>query len=119
MKTIELSKPVAGHRGQIKQMRFREPNYMDWSALGEVESPIYHEGSATIQQHPAIIAQYAERCLVDEDISLLNLLGLRDTFAVRDAVLSFFREASEPASSPTSPTSLSSSFVGTPAQSES
>lgn len=116
MKVIELSKPVTGHRGQVKELKFREPNFADWSALGEVESPIYYNGSATLQQHPAIITQYAERCLID-DVAL-DLLGLRDTLAVRDAVLSFFREASEPVSLATSPTSSSSSSDGTSAQSE-
>jgi hypothetical protein len=109
MKELKLSKPVTGARGPVSVLRFREPNFSDWTALGDPEGPLWMgtgEGrSLVIQQFPQIIGQYAEKLLVDEDVNLLSLLGLRDALRLKDLVLGFFREAESPASSDASPTS--------------
>ncbi|KTS30849.1 hypothetical protein NS228_06275 [Methylobacterium indicum] len=92
---IELSRPLTGHT-VIRQLEFREPRWSDVMAVGEcyVWTP-RGDGWNVITPLHDNIRQYAERLIAEGDKPgdpiNLTLLGLEDTFKVRDAIMSFFR----------------------------
>jgi hypothetical protein len=115
-KTIELTEPIKGHRGQpIKAVTLREPKYLDYMELGLPVAWISLESGGFEQEEPSLIQRWIER-LCDCDPNFLPQLNLRDTLALRNAVTSFFREAlnpGEPGPSTNSQESSSSPSAGT------
>lgn len=112
--TIKLSKLLTGHKGPVAQLVFREPLFPDFCKLGEPESIMWQNGIAMVQVHTAVIGQYAEVLLSgDGDPALLDMVGLKDTLKIRDAILGFFRAAGENETSTAAlPTNSSSSSDG-------
>jgi hypothetical protein len=97
-KTVELSEPIQGQRGAIKELRFRAPLFSDYMDLGDPESLIgLNNGEAGFyQEDMKVIGQYIERLVLDFDINFLSRLSLRDALAVKHVILSFFRDATRP-----------------------
>ena len=96
MKTIELTTPINGPRGEIRSLNLRDPKYRDYMQIGlPVQWVSVSEGGGFEQETPALINEWVER-ICEIDPNLLQMLSLRDTLALRDAVLSFFREARMP-----------------------
>jgi hypothetical protein len=95
-KTIELSEPVKSHRGLIKQIRLREPRYGDFMQIGMPTTWVsLADGGGFSQETPSILGAWIER-LADVDPNFLPQVCLRDTLALRGAVLGFFIEAVMP-----------------------
>jgi hypothetical protein len=86
-KTIELSEPVKDHRSMIKKIVLREPQFSDFITLGM----------------PSVWVSLAD----GGGFSLASLC-LRDTLALRGAVLGFFIEAVMPAQTADADQSLAS-----------
>lgn len=96
-KTIQLSSPLAGPNGvKITEITLRDPNFGDFVDLGfPVTYVAVKDGGGFEQETPSIVRDWIER-LYDGDPNFLAFLNLRDTLALRDAVVGFFREAREP-----------------------
>jgi hypothetical protein len=95
-KTIELSEPVKSHRGMIKKIMLREPKYSDFIDLGMPTTWVsLADGGGFSQETPSVLGAWIER-LADIDPNFLGSISLRDTLALRGAVLGFFIEAVTP-----------------------
>jgi hypothetical protein len=97
-KTVVLSSPIQGHRGTIREIRFREPKFEDYMALGDPETLVglSNGGAGFYQDDMQAIRGYIERLAVDVDPNFLALIGLKDTLAIKNTILSFFRDAIRP-----------------------
>jgi hypothetical protein len=97
-KTVVLSSPIQGHRGMIRELKFREPKFEDYMAFGDPETLVglSNGGAAFYQEDMNAIRQYTERLVVDFDINFMSLIGLKDTLAIKNTILSFFRDATRP-----------------------
>jgi hypothetical protein len=91
-KTIELTEPLKDHRGIIKKIVLREPQYSDFNDLGMPAQWVsLANGAGFLQETPAVLGQWIER-LADVDPNCLPQLCLTDTLGLRSAVLGFFIE---------------------------
>jgi hypothetical protein len=96
-KTVQLSSPLAGPNGvKITSITLRDPNFGDFVDLGFPVTYVAVRGGGGFEQEtPSVIRDWIER-LYDGDPNFLAFLNLRDTLALRDAVVDFFREARAP-----------------------
>jgi hypothetical protein len=94
-KTVELTQSIKGHRGQITKISLREPKYGDFMDLGMPTTWVSLEKGGFSSETASVIGQWIER-LADCDPNFLQQLSLRDTLALRGAVLNFFIEAALP-----------------------
>jgi len=93
--TIALKKTVLWHDQQVREIVIKEPtggmlmkhgNAVTWSQSSG--------GNMLSVEDPDIIRAYVEGCIAHEGgAHIVNLLGLEDAFAVRDAVVNFFTAA--------------------------
>jgi len=89
-KTIDLNEPLKDHRGVIKKIVLREPKYSDFIDLGMPTTWVsLSDGGGFSQETPSVLGAWIER-LADIDPNFLGSLCLRDTLALRGAVLGFF-----------------------------
>ena len=97
MKQIKLEKPIDGQNGQkIETIALRPPRYGDYIDIGLPSTfVVLKDGGGFEQETPTVIRDWIER-LWDGDPNFLYGLSLRDTLALRDAVIDFFREARAP-----------------------
>jgi hypothetical protein len=120
-KTVILSSPIQGQRGTIRELKFREPKFEDYMAFGDPETLVglSNGGAGFYQEDMAAIRQYTERLIIDFDINFLPLIGLKDTLAIKNTILSFFRDAIRPgiATEPSGSGSQEPSFSDTDSQS--
>lgn len=90
--SVPLEGSITTHQGPVSTLTLREPMYDDIMGVGHPYTVHEAEGgqSVVIYDHAAI-RHYAEAC-VQAPVTALHLsqLGMRDTFALRRAVLSFF-----------------------------
>lgn len=90
--TVPLEGTITTPQGTVSALTLREPMYDDIMGVGHPYTVHEAEGgqSVVIYDHAAI-RHYAEAC-VQAPVSALHLsqLGMRDTFALRRAVLGFF-----------------------------
>jgi hypothetical protein len=95
-KTVELTEPIRSHRGVIKKIVLREPKYSDFIDLGMPTTWVsLADGGGFSQETPSVLGAWIER-LADIDCNFLPQVCLRDTLALRGAVLGFFIEAVMP-----------------------
>lgn len=91
---VKLRKPYQGHRGMVRELKFRAPVYRDIMALGEpgllVQTP---DGSRFVQESIGVIDEYAKRLLVDEDAMLMEQASTVDALAIKEAIQGFFHSA--------------------------
>ncbi len=93
-KTVKLSAPILFHEKRITELTFGEPKWQDVEELGAPDQMMRASGMLSIATLPAVISKYAERTIQPmENFPLLLMLPLRDTLAVHEAVLDFFKEA--------------------------
>lgn len=93
-KTVELKSPVLWHDRTIRSITLREPRWPDVEALGYPSEILQSGETLSMATFPSVIAAYAARCMQPpDDAHALALLGLADTLALHEVVLSFFREA--------------------------
>ena len=100
MKTVTLSKPLLG--GKVTKFSFREPRFEDFMLLGDPRVPISsgEEDKVFMRPIPSTVNSYAERLLSDEDDpAIMARASLRDTLAIQEAIIGFFRDAETPAKS--------------------
>jgi hypothetical protein len=116
MKTVSLSQAYTTHTGEEKSLTLREPKFNDVMALGEPVATGWMAGGVVVRNiNYECVLGYAERLVQKPwDPALLGGLNVRDTQAVVEAIIGFFRP---PETSPDEPTSSSSSSAGTPAPS--
>lgn len=120
MASIKLSAPIDGQGQKITEIEMREPRYGDYMELGAPFVWIYVDGGGFEQETSSITRAWVER-LCDIDPNFLHNLNLKDTLALRNAVMRFFREAQEvrePKKSTGSPGTSSSDSDGTPGPSK-
>lgn len=100
-KTIILSSPIEGHRGLIRELKFREPRFEDYMTFGDPETLVglSNGGGAFYQEDMNAIRAYTERLLIDFDPNFLPRIGLKDTLQIKNTILSFFRDAIRPETS--------------------
>lgn len=95
--TVNLTQPIKGHgRQEITKIVLREPKYGDFIDLGMPTTWVSLEKGGFSSETPQLLGQWIER-LADIDPNFLAQLSLRDTLALRGAVLNFFIEAAFPA----------------------
>jgi hypothetical protein len=116
MKTVDLSQAYTTHAGEEKSLTLREPKFNDIMALGEPVASGWMPGGVVVRNvNYECVQGYAERLVQKPwDPVLLGRLNVRDTQAVVEAILDFFRQPETP---PAEPTNSSSSSAGTPAPS--
>jgi len=93
---VILSAPLVGH-AVVKHLEFREPRWDDIMDLGDpyvwTDKP-GSPGYVVPTPIPEVCKAYAERLIANGDKPgdplLLPRLGIRDSFAVRDAIMDFF-----------------------------
>jgi hypothetical protein len=92
-KRVELERPVKGHGGvEIRAITLRDPRYLDYMDIGLPSIWVSVESGGFEQEATNSTREWIER-LCDCDPNFLGQLSLADTLALRDAVMSFFREA--------------------------
>lgn len=105
-----LVKPIPAHGGKsIAKVRLRLPGYRDIMSFGDPAAMIVFNGAILPHEDMGIVEKYIEALSLDEsgaqiDPGLLGQLDYRDTLALKDAVMSFFKTAALETSS-TPPTS--------------
>lgn len=97
-----LAKPIRGHEGQINELRLAAPKYRDFMDLGDPTAYIVMNGAYLPHEDHAIIDKYVER-LTGVNGQFVDQVGLDDAMALKEMVLSFFRQESA-SSSTTAPT---------------
>lgn len=117
-KVVPLSRgyPAAKGAAAVAALEFRAPRWDDYFEVGPVsewqQSP---EGAPLLIRHQDRVANYAFRlCQTDGAQVVIPMLDLADSFAVEDAIMSFFSDARAKQSSESS-TSSSGGSDGAPA----
>lgn len=92
-KQVELESPIKGHGGvEIRTITLRDPRYRDYMDIGLPSIWVALESGGFEQEATNSTREWIER-LCDCDPNFLGQVSLADTLALRDAVMSFFREA--------------------------
>jgi len=101
-----LARPIRGHEGEIREVRFREPRYHDFMMLGDPTAMVFlPNGGVLPHEDHSIIEKYAERLIVEQSHGpLLAQCSLDDALAIKEMIIGFFRQGSA-SSSTSSPTS--------------
>lgn len=95
-KIVKLSESKRFGDVTIGEITLRDPRFGDFVDLGfPVTYVAVKDGGGFEQETPSVIRDWIER-LYDGDPNVLASLNLRDTLALRDAVVDFFREARAP-----------------------
>jgi hypothetical protein len=112
-KSVKLSKPIQlPAQPAITHIKLRDPKFQDFIDIGPPSTWVYMQGGGFEQVTESVVAEWIER-LHDGDPNHLLGLDLRDTLKIREAILSFFREATAPETPlPTSEQSPASSSSG-------
>lgn len=91
-KTVTLEQPIKWHRGNITEIRLREPKYRDFMSVGLPLTMVNVPGGGSFEQENiTALGEWIER-LCDCEPTALELLSLTDTLALRGAVRDFFIE---------------------------
>lgn len=111
-KTIKLQAPIPGHNKSIEVAVLREPKGRDLMELGEPRDVSRQkDGSLKFTTNDTAVGKYLERCIEGgaEALIIVNQCTLSDMIRMREALFSFFDDATvSDAPSPSSP-SISSS----------
>lgn len=92
--TVSLLEPLAGHGGQVKEVKMRPPTHADLMALGDPYVVItLADGKPHVVTEPKTLGEYIGRCLVSPDPLILEKMGLADSMRVRKAFVDFFEMA--------------------------
>jgi len=94
VRVVKLEKPFEGHHGMISEIRLRPPTFKDFIELGDPSVLIVVAGGMVPQEDLATIAKYIARLGGGDTVPLDTAGTLRDAMALRDAVKSFFDQAS-------------------------
>jgi len=109
-----LTKPIRGHEGDIREVRFREPRYHDFMMLGDPTAMVFlPNGGVLPHEDHGIIEKYAERLIVEQSHGpLLAQCSLDDALAIKEVILGFFcpERANSSTSLPTTSSSTSASM---------
>ncbi|GJE27947.1 hypothetical protein [Methylobacterium organophilum] len=118
--TVDLERPIEGHEGAIHKVVLREPKWRDIMPIGQPFTMHFPKGASPVlvEDHEAL-ARYAELLVVEpKESSLLDQLGVADTFKIRNQIIGFFLEpAAASGASKTSQQTSSSSSDGPPSTS--
>lgn len=118
MQTIELETAIDVHGQKRSTVALRDPRYSDYMELGPplMWIAVGGAGGGYNEEIPEKMREWVER-LADIDPNFLMTLSLRDTLALRDAVVRFFllarMDKTTSAPSTDSPASSSSATDGT------
>ena len=97
---VTLTRPLNTGKGQVTQFEFREPRFDDVMLLGEPTAPLSIGGDRFVPSPlPGVIRVYAERLLVNGDVTIMGAASLRDTLAIQKVILGFFEDAALPVKS--------------------
>lgn len=104
-----LLKSIRGPGATIEAVVLRPPKYRDIMAYGDPTSLIVMDGAMMPSEDMGVVQKYITTLVTDEagaviDPALLEQIDYRDALALKDAVLSFFREAALSVTSSTPPT---------------
>jgi hypothetical protein len=90
-KTITLFDPVKDASGEtVREITLRAPAYCDYMQIGPPAVLVtFESGACLVQEMPTIINAWIKR-LADVGPDVLQQLGLADTLALRDELLSMF-----------------------------
>lgn len=98
-KTVTLSRAYESHGETFSAVTMREPRFADLMALGEpYEMQRIKGGMPVVIENTEIVAAYVSRCLIKPGVEKLGGLGISDARLVRNAVLGFFIDGAEAAS---------------------
>jgi len=96
-KTLQLSKPITGHEGEIKAITFREPIFADMRKYG-FEIVAYARGGADgnlliAGEKDDVIANYIEVLAQGVAPELLAQMCAEDALQAKDIITGFFNRA--------------------------
>lgn len=93
-KEITLKRPFPdGKDGMVTKVVLREPGALDFFKIGPVQTWVRSGGGMALVDEDTAIAAYAERMIVEPNpVLAMSQMSLLDAIAVREAVLSFFRD---------------------------
>lgn len=103
---VKLSRRYEAHGKVFDAVTVREPLWSVILKLGEPYEVQRAAGSNVIIENTSTVAAYVNHCIVEPGAECCGELGVKDTRAVRDAVLDFFRPG-EPPADPSAKTSES------------
>jgi hypothetical protein len=98
-KTVPLVRPFDIHGQTFRSLVLKEPTGGLYVKHGDPFITIWTaSGSGYQVEQPDVIQAYLEELLVNDDgllpgYSVVNLLGVEDTMALKEALFSFFTEA--------------------------
>jgi hypothetical protein len=94
--TIDLSEPITGHEGPLKQLTLREPRFREIMKFGEPFSRGYATDGSVVYsaENTDAIKGYLE-ALIQQPANalLLEQLSTTDTLRLKDALVGFFTSA--------------------------
>ncbi|QEN87727.1 hypothetical protein FZC33_16005 [Labrys sp. KNU-23] len=115
---IRLTRPIKSHSLEITHLDLRPVRWPDYMAIGEpVVEGVSVGGLFLLEVIPDRLRQYAERLIKPEQEEFLPQLGLDDTYAVQEAIRSFFDQARARLREQSKPSSLSETTDSAPATS--
>ncbi len=108
-KSIALSRRYEAFGKAFDRIELREPTFEDLFTVGEVQEwqPVAGGDGMMLITHDDRIRAYAER--LSGDAAVLPQLALKDSLAVKKAILDFFAEARASTAPPTTSPSASGS----------
>ena len=93
--TIELSKPLPGHNGEISRIELREPEFGDWIECGDIHETTVIDpggmargepGAARVAVRPEAVAKWFQR-LSGVPYASLTKMSMKDARAVLGEVV--------------------------------
>lgn len=98
-KIVALSRRYEAHGKVFESVTVREPRWEDVLELGEPYELQRAGGQTVVIENTATVASYVKRCIGEPGIECLGGLGVKDSRAVREAVLDFFTSSAPAAGS--------------------
>lgn len=93
-KTIQLKKPFDLPGGKVTQVVVQEPTAADYFSLGSPQTWVRASGGMALVDNDEAIRAYAERLIKEPDpLIAMTQMSVLDAIAVKDAIVSFFRES--------------------------
>jgi len=112
---VKLTKPITAHKGQLSELRFREPTFAELRQFGEPYTRAFgRDGVAITRVSYDIMGDYARALVQGVDPLLLDQCSAWDGMAIGEAIIGFFSPPAAKPPSSTEPPSSSSTSDGTP-----
>lgn len=94
MTTVSLTTPVPFAGRHVLELTFREPKMREYAQFGEPSVVTRtSDGGLVLIENSDVIFAYARALVAPDLVGAIDHLSLRDSLAVKEAILGFFTDA--------------------------